>query len=92
MAQIETCFTLGDTGADQIGRASDLVLDFTKQFGVDGTHRTEAITLRGSINSLLARERGQELSNDDFRVQSVRISRQILELTHVMAARPQTVT
>lgn len=81
---IEACFTEGDSAADQIGRACDLMLDFAKQFGVDERHRVEAVLQKGALNELLARERTHELSNEDFRTASAKIRRQVLELTRAM--------
>ena len=85
VGHIERCFTAGDTVADQVGRACDLLLDFSKQFGVDQRHRHEAITLKGTLNDLVARERAQEITNDDFRTESAGIRRRALELTQAMA-------
>jgi len=82
--QIESCFTAGDTVADQVGRACDLLLDFSKQFGVDQRHRHEAITLKGTLNDLMARDRAQVITNEEFRTESAGIRRRSLELTRAM--------
>ena len=85
VAQIEACFVSSDAVTDQFERACDLMLDFTKQFGVDQNHRREAILQKSSVVDLLTRERIGELSRADFRTETTQLRRHVLELTAAMA-------
>ncbi len=79
--QIEACFTRADIVTDQIERACDLVLDFTKQFGVEEQHRLKAISHKSDVADLLLRERKGELKPEEFRAESAQLRHRVLELT-----------
>jgi ABC-2 type transport system ATP-binding protein len=79
--QIESCFTSADIVTDQIERACDLVLDFTKQFGVDYQHRIKAISAKNDVADLLLRERQGELTPGEFQLECAQLRRRVLELT-----------
>jgi ABC-2 type transport system ATP-binding protein len=83
--QIEACFIEGDSAADQIGRACDLLLEFARQFGVDDKHRREAILQKSMFNDLLSRDRMEQLTSEQLRTESVKIRLRVLELVHEMA-------
>jgi TIR domain len=82
--QIEACFTSTDITADEIERACDLVLDFTKQFGVEDQHRRAAIFYRTYVANLLSRERRGELKPEEFRLEREQLRRDVLALTHAV--------
>lgn len=83
--QIEACFTAENAVSDQLLGACDLLLDFTKQFGVKHSHRDEAIMHKSSAQELLARERRGEIDSNSFRAESAQLRRRVLELKTAVA-------
>jgi ABC-2 type transport system ATP-binding protein len=83
--QIETCFTSAHEVMDQLERACDLVLNFTKQFGVDPQHRIDAISHKSSALQLHTQWRSGALSRGDFQAEEAQLRQRVLQLTNSIA-------